>query len=103
MIAKTPKAIYWRYSFLMDVNKFEDFSKWLQINRGMQKRSAQDIISRRRKLLELIPDPSKLTLIQIESLLKEEFSKGQFSKATLSAMVRSEKLFRKFIPDDIKN
>ena len=74
----------------------EEFRNWLISSHGLQKRSAGDIVSRRNKLLGMIQDPLILSLDQLREQLQGEYAKGKFSQATLSGMVRSEKLYRIF-------
>jgi hypothetical protein len=74
----------------------EDFRNWLISSHNLQKRSAGDILSRRNKLLSIISDPMDMSVNQIKVRLEDDLAKGHFTRATLSAMVRSEKLFRKF-------
>jgi hypothetical protein len=75
----------------------EDFRNWLISSQNLQRRSAGDIISRRNKLLSIITDPINLPINQLKVILEEELAKGSFTRATLSGMIRSERLFRKFI------
>jgi hypothetical protein len=74
----------------------EDFRNWLISSHNLQRRSAGDIISRRNKLLSIISDPMDMSVNQLKVRLEEELAKGLFTRATLSGMVRAEKLFRKF-------
>jgi hypothetical protein len=80
----------------MDSKTAEDFRNWLISSQNLQRRSAGDIISRRNKLLSIISDPINLTINQIKIKLEDELVRGSFKRATLNAMVRSEKLFREF-------
>ena len=80
----------------MDSKNSEEFRNWLMSSHGLQKRSAGDIVSRRNKLLGTIQDPLILSIDQLKEQLQEEYANGKFSRATLSGMVRSEKLYRKF-------
>lgn len=75
----------------------EDFRNWLISSQNLQRRSAGDIISRRNKLLSIITDPINLPINQLKVILEKELAKGSFTRATLSGMIRSERLFRKFI------
>lgn len=81
----------------MNSKTTEDFRNWLILSQNLQRRSAGDIISRRNKLLKIISDPMNLPVYQLKVRLEEELAKGLFTRATLSGMVRAEKLFRKFI------
>ena len=81
----------------MNPNTTEDFRNWLISSRNLQRRSAGDIISRRNKLLSIISDPKNIPINQLKVKLEDELAKGSFTRATLSGMVRSEKLFRKFM------
>ena len=81
----------------MNPNTTEDFRNWLISSRNLQRRSAGDIISRRNKLLSIISDPINIPINQLKVKLEDELAKGSFTRATLSGMVRSEKLFRKFM------
>jgi len=74
----------------------EDFRNWLISSHNLQRRSAGDIISRRNKLLSIISDPMDMSVNQLKVRLEEELAKGLFTRATLSGMIRAEKLFRKF-------
>ena len=74
----------------------EDFRDWLISSHNLQRKSAGDIISRRNKLVSIIQDPMLMSIDQIKERLEEEFAIGEFSRTTLSAMVRAEKLYRKF-------
>ena len=76
--------------------KSEDFRDWLISSYKLQRRSAGDVISRRNKLVSIIQDPKFMSIDQIEERLEEEFAMGEFSRSTLSGMVRAEKLYRKF-------
>jgi hypothetical protein len=80
----------------MNSKKAVDFRDWLISSHNLQRRSAGDIISRRNKLLSIISEPTTLPIDQIKALLEAELVKGVFTRATLSGMVRAEKLFRKF-------
>jgi hypothetical protein len=80
----------------MNSKTTEDFRNWLISSHNLQRRSAGDIISRRNKLLSFISDPMDLPVYQLKIRLEEELAKGLFTRATLSGMVRAEKLFRKF-------
>jgi hypothetical protein len=80
----------------MDTKNTDDFRQWLISSQNLQKRSAGDIISRRTKLLSIISDPKILPIDQLKAQLEEELVKGAFTRATLSGMIRAEKLFRKF-------
>ena len=75
----------------------DDFRNWLISSQNLQRRSAGDIISRRNKLLSFITDPINVPINQLKVILEGELAKGSFTRATLSGMIRSEKLFRKFI------
>ena len=81
----------------MNPNTTEDFRNWLISSRNLQRRSAGDIISRRNNLLSIISDPINIPINQLKVKLEDELAKGSFTRATLSGMVRSEKLFRKFM------
>ena len=81
----------------MNPKTTEDFRNWLISSRNLQRRSAGDIISRRNKLLSIISDPINIPINQVKVKLEDELAKGSFTRATLSGMVRSEKLFRKFM------
>jgi hypothetical protein len=74
----------------------EDFRNWLISSHNLQRRSAGDIISRRNKLLSIISNPMDMSVNQLKVRLEEELAKGLFTRATLSGMIRAEKLFRKF-------
>jgi hypothetical protein len=74
----------------------EDFRNWLISTHNFHKRSAGDIVSRRNKLLGIIQEPVFLSIEKLNEHLEVEFAKGKFSRATLSGMVRSEKLYRKY-------
>lgn len=74
----------------------EAFRSWLINSYSLQTRSAGDVISRRNKLLTIVANPMEMTMEQVKQALDDEFSKGEFTKATLRSMVRSEKLFRQF-------
>ena len=74
----------------------EDFRNWLISEQRLQKRSAGDLVSRRNKLLSLINDPTNLTLEVLKLQLEELSLKLSLSQSTLSAMIRSERLYRKF-------
>ncbi|CAN2235599.1 hypothetical protein MCETRE36_00434 [Candidatus Planktophila dulcis] len=80
----------------MNRESSEDFRNWLISSRNLHKRSAGDIISRRKKLIQYVKDPTILTMEQIKAQLEQEFVKGVVTKSTLSGMLRSEKLFRIF-------
>ena len=80
----------------MNSKTTEDFRNWLISSQNLQRRSAGDIISRRNKLLRIISDPMNLPVHQLKVRLEEDLAKGLFTRATLSGMVRAEKLFRKF-------
>ena len=80
----------------MNSREVEEFRNWLISSHNLQSRSAGDIISRRNKLLGMIQDPVTLTIDQLKEQLQEECADDKFSRATLSGMVRSEKLYRKF-------
>ena len=80
----------------MNSREVEEFRNWLISSHNLQSRSAGDIISRRNKLLGMIQDPVTLTIDQLKEQLQEECADDKFSRATLSEMVRSEKLYRKF-------
>jgi hypothetical protein len=81
----------------MNPKTTENFRNWLISSRNLQRRSAGDIISRRNKLLSIISDPINIPINQLKVKLEDELAKGSFTRATLSGMVRSEKLFRKFM------
>ena len=81
----------------MNPKTTEDFRNWLISSRKLQRRSAGDIISRRNKLISIISDPINIPINQVKVKLEDELAKGSFTRATLSGMVRSEKLFRKFM------
>ena len=81
----------------MNSKTTEDFRNWLISSHNLQRRSAGDIISRRKKLLRIISDPMNLPVHQLKVRLEEDLAKGLFTRATLSGMVRAEKLSRKFI------
>jgi len=81
---------------MMNSKISEDFKNWLISSQNLQKRSAGDIISRRNKLLSIIADPSSLQINQIKLELENNFIKGEFTRPTLSGMIRSEIFFRKF-------
>jgi hypothetical protein len=81
----------------MNPKTTEDFRNWLISSRNLQRRSAGDIISRRNKLLSIISDPINIPINQLKVKLEDELAKGSFTRATLSGMVRSEKIFRKFM------
>ena len=80
----------------MNSREVEEFRNWLISSHNLQSRSAGDIISRRNKLLGMIQDPVTLSIDQLKEQLQEECADEKFSRATLSGMVRSEKLYRKF-------
>jgi len=80
----------------MNSKTTEDFRNWLISSHNLQRRSAGDIISRRNKLLSIISDPMDMSVNQLKVRLEEELAKGLFTRATLSGMIRAEKLFRKF-------
>jgi hypothetical protein len=80
----------------MNSREVEEFRNWLISSHNLQSRSAGDIISRRNKLLGMIQDPVTLSIDQLKEQLQEECADDKFSRATLSGMVRSEKLYRKF-------
>ena len=80
----------------MKSREVKDFRNWLISTHNLQKRSAGDVISRRNKLLSIIDDPMLLSINQIKERLEEGLAIGEFSKSTLSRMVRSEKLYRRF-------
>ncbi len=81
----------------MNLKTTEDFRNWLMASQNLQRRSAGDVISRRKKLLSIVSDPINIPLNQLKVKLEDELAKGSFTRATLSGMVRSEKLFRKFM------
>jgi hypothetical protein len=80
----------------MNSREVEEFRNWLISSHNLQSRSAGDIISRRNKLLGMIQDPVTLSIDQLKEQLQEECADDKFSRATLSGMVRPEKLYRKF-------
>ena len=80
----------------MNSREVEDFRSWLVSTHNIQRRSAGDIVSRRNRLLGIIQDPTSLSIDKLKEQLQEDCTNGNFSRATLSGMVRSEKLFRKF-------
>lgn len=73
-----------------------DFRNWLVIEHHLQKRSASDLVCRRRKLLSYICHPESMDIEQIRAALFSPLSKDEFTKATLNGMIRAEKLFRKY-------
>jgi len=72
------------------------FREWLITDCGYHKRSAGDILSRRRKLLALVPTASSITLESISRLLNALQAEDEFTNSTMRAMLRSEKLYREF-------
>lgn len=74
----------------------ENFRIWLISSQKLQRRSAGDIISRRKKLLSIIQDPALLSIDQVKAILEEGVILGQFSRSTFNGMIRSENFFRKF-------
>ena len=74
----------------------EKFRSWLISNQKLQMRSAGDLISRRNKLLSFIAEPTNLNLEVIKSQLEDLSTTEHFSRSTLTAMIRAEKLYRKF-------
>ena len=82
--------------FMKATKANEDFRNWLISEQRLQKRSAGDLVSRRNKLLSLINDPTNLTLEVLKLQLEELSLKLSLSQSTLSAMIRSERLYRKF-------
>jgi hypothetical protein len=80
----------------MNSGEVEGFRNWLISSHNLQRRSAGDIISRRKRLLGIIQDPVIFPIDQLKEQLQGECAKGKFSRAALSGMVRSEELYRKF-------
>jgi hypothetical protein len=83
----------------MKDKEIENFRIWLISSQKLQRRSAGDIISRRKKLLSIIQDPTTLSIDQVKALLEEAVIRGQFSRATFNGMIRAENFFRKFEND----
>lgn len=80
----------------MDSKETENFRNWLINSCGYERRSSGDLISRRKKLLNIILNPATLSMDQISTRLEEEMVKGKFSRSTLSGMIRAENLYRRF-------
>ncbi len=80
----------------MESMETEEFRDWLINSREYERRSAGDLISRRKKLLSVIQNPATLSMDQIKTHLEEGMLERNFSRSTLSGMIRAEKLFRKF-------
>jgi hypothetical protein len=80
----------------METNNNEDFRNWLIKTGNLERRSAGDVISRRKKLLSIIPNPSDFPVESLKNQLEQELIRGVVTRTMLSGMIRSEMLFRRF-------
>ena len=80
----------------MQGNRDEAFRSWLSSVKMFSPRSISDVMSRRRKLLVLVPSTDSRSLQDIRKLLEVLMTEKNFSHGTLTAMMRSERLFREF-------
>ena len=73
-----------------------EFRDWLINCQYLQRRSAGDLISRRKKLKSLIVNHETLSMKEIESILQIQAANGEFTRSTMRSMLRSETLFREY-------
>ena len=73
-----------------------EFRSWLINNQYLQRRSAGDLVSRRKKLKNLVANHDSLSMSEIEMILQVHAANGEFTRSTLRSMLRAETLFREF-------